>query len=132
VDALKRYPTASRRDPRVEAWFEAPDRELRRIVRPWFDQMRACGEVRELITDGHPVACAGHAAFAYVDAFAAHAAVGFFYGAELPDPARLLEGAGKRMRHVKLRWGKPADAAALGELIAAAWADIQARTRLED
>jgi hypothetical protein len=90
--------------------------------------MRECGEdVRELLHDGHPTACVGDAAFGYVDAFRAHVNVGFFHGATLDDPARLLEGAGKRMRHVKLRWGKPVNAAALNDLIAAAYQDIRSR-----
>jgi hypothetical protein len=45
----------------------------------------------------------------------------------LADPAGLLEGSGKRMRHVKLRPGKKLDEAALGNLIAAAYADIRRR-----
>ena len=43
------------------------------------------------------------------------------------DPAGLLEGAGKRMRHVKLRWAQPVNTAALSELIAAAYRDIRLR-----
>ncbi|MEJ0064366.1 MAG: DUF1801 domain-containing protein [Caulobacteraceae bacterium] len=114
---LFRFPSAVRRDPSVEAWFSEPNHELRRVVQPWFRQMRDCGaDVRELLQDGHPTACAEDAAFAYVDAFSAHVNVGFFYGAELHDPAGLLEGAGKRMRHVKVRWGQPVDEAALSEL----------------
>lgn len=77
----------------------------------------------------YPTACVGDAAFGYVDAFSAHANVGFFHGAALDDPAGLLEGPGKRMRHVKLHWGRPVDAAALGDLIAAAYRDIRARLR---
>ena len=53
--------------------------------------------------------------------------VGFFHGAALPDPARLLQGIGKFMRHVKLRPGTDTDAAALSRLIDAAYADIKAR-----
>ena len=122
------FPSAVRRDPEVEAWLGQPDHELRRLALPWFERMRDCGEdVRELLHDGHPTACAGEAAFAYVDAFSAHANVGFFFGAELPDPAGLLEGAGKRMRHVKVRWGQPVDTAALNALIAAAYRDIRLR-----
>ncbi len=125
---LLRFPSAVRRDPRIDPWFEAPDHELRRMVQPWFERMRGCGEdVREVLHDGFPTACVGDAPFAYVDAFSAHANVGFFYGAELGDPARLLEGAGKRMRHLKLRWGEPANAAAIDGLIAAAYVDIRAR-----
>jgi hypothetical protein len=51
----------------------------------------------------------------------------FFYGAALDDPANLLEGTGKHMRHVKLRWGQQVDAAALSELVAAAYRDIRLR-----
>ena len=121
-------PGAIRRDPGVDAWFHAPDHELRRIVQPWFERIRGCGsDVSELLHDGHPTACVDDAAFAYVDAFRAHANVGFFCGAALDDPAGLLEGAGKRMRHVKLHWGRPANDAALEDLIAAAYRDIRLR-----
>ena len=53
--------------------------------------------------------------------------VGFFHGAALPDPARLLQGTGKLMRHVKLRPGTATNAAALSGLIDAAYTDIKAR-----
>ena len=123
-----RFPSAVRRDPDIDAWFSRPGDELRRMARPWFDRMRGCGaDVRELLHDGHPTACAGDAAFGYVNAFTAHVNVGFFHGAALDDPAGLLEGAGKRMRHVKVRWGQPVDAAALTDLIAAAYHDIRSR-----
>ena len=126
-----RFPAALRRDPGVDAWFLKPDAELRRIAQPWFEQMRGCGgDVCELLADGHPTACVGDAAFGYVDAFSAHANVGFFFGADLDDPAGLLEGSGKRMRHVKLRWAQPVDAQALSKLISSAYRDIQ--SRLED
>ncbi|MBA3896148.1 MAG: DUF1801 domain-containing protein [Sphingomonadaceae bacterium] len=130
---LFRLPDAAEADPSVDAWFAAGEDELRRFAKPWFDRMRACGaEVRELLNDGHPTACVGDAAFGYVNAFTAHVNVGFFHGAELDDPAGLLEGSGKRMRHVKLRWGHPVDAAALNELIAAAYRDIRLRLGTED
>ncbi len=133
VTQLMRFPTAVPRDLAVAAWFSAPDNALRLFVEPWFERMRGCGaDVRELLHDGHPTACVGDAAFGYVNAFSAHANVGFFQGASLADPAGLLEGAGKRMRHVKLRWGAPVDAAALEALIEAAYRDMQARLRLED
>ena len=38
-----------------------------------------------------------------------------------------MEGAGKRMRHVKIRWAQPVNEAALGALIAAAYADMRLR-----
>jgi hypothetical protein len=98
------------------------------MVHPWFEQMRALGDdVRECLHDHMPTACVGDAAFAYVNAFSAHASIGFFHGATLPDPAGLLEGTGKRMRHVKLRPGSEADQAALADLIAAAHHDLRRR-----
>ena len=127
-DPLFRLPGAVRRAAEVDAWFVQPDHEPRRLVQPWFEQMRVLGpDVRELIHDGCPTACVDDAAFAYVGAYRAHAAVGFFHGALLDDPAGLLEGSGKRMRHVKLRWGKPVNQEALAALIAAAYCDIRAR-----
>ena len=126
---LFRFASAVRRDPGVEGWFSKPDDELRRFVLPWFEQMRSCGtDVRELLNDGHPVACVEDAAFGYVDAFHAHVNVGFFHGAALADPAGLLLGTGKRMRHVKVSWGQPVNTSALSALIAAAYRDM--RTRL--
>jgi hypothetical protein len=130
-DALFLLPSAVRRDPAVEAWFDLTD-PFRHIVQPWFEQMRALGnDVRECLHDHMPTACvetsAGPAAFAYVNAFTAHAAIGFFHGASLPDPAALLEGSGKRMRHVKLRPGAEVDEQALTALIDAAYRDTKAR-----
>jgi hypothetical protein len=128
MSQLLRFPSAVLRDPTVDAWFSKSDDELRRLARPWFEQMCGCGaDVRELLHDGHPTACVGDAAFGYVNAFRAHVNVGFFFGAMLDDPAGLLEGTGKRMRHVKLRWAQQVNAVALSELIAAAYRDIGLR-----
>ena len=100
------------------------------MARPWFERMRNCGaDVRKLLHDGCPVACVGDAPFGYVNAFKAHANVGFFHGAMLADPTGLLEGAGKRMRHVKLRFGEALDEDALSGLIADAYRDIRRRLR---
>ena len=95
--------------------------------------MRQCGaDVRELLHDGCPVACVGDVPFGYVDAFKDHVNVGFFNGSALHDPAGLLEGTGKRMRHVKVKPGRELDSEALGALIDAAYADCGARLRASD
>lgn len=127
-EELWRFPSARKRDPAVAAWFAEGPIELRSIAREWFEEMRRCGaDVRELIHDGCPVACAEDAAFAYVNAFKNHVNVGFFYGALLEDPAGLLEGSGKRMRHVKLTPDREPNAEALRALIQRAYADVRAR-----
>ena len=103
---------------------------LGEIARRWFEVMRGCGDdVRELLYDGHPTVCIGDAAFAYVNAFRAHVNVGFFRGAEIADPKRLLEGTGRFMRHVKLRPERDPDATALTQLIKTAYTDMKRRLR---
>ena len=125
---ILRFNGAVERDPAVDAWLNAHPGELGDLARQWFEVMRTCGdEVRELVHDGCPVACMGDAPFAYVNVFTSHMNVGFFHGATLSDPARLLEGSGKFMRHVKLRPGTALDAASLSKLIQAAYSDIKAR-----
>ena len=122
------FPTAVERDTAVDDWLDARAHTLGTIARRWFEVMRRCGDdVRELRHDGHPTACAGDAAFGYVNAFTAHVNVGFFRGADLDDPAGLLEGSGKFMRHVKLRPGTATNADALHRLIETAYSDIKAR-----
>ncbi|WEK44604.1 MAG: DUF1801 domain-containing protein [Candidatus Sphingomonas colombiensis] len=127
-ERLFRLSGAIRRDAQVEAWFAADHDGLRHVAGRWFERMLACGaDVGALLHDGHPTACVDDAAFGYAAAFSAHVNIGFFHGAALPDPAGLLEGTGKRMRHVKLRHGKPIDEEAVSELIAAAYRDIRSR-----
>ena len=121
-----RFPEADVRDERIDIWLTKRDDELHAIARKWFERMRGCGsDVRELIHDGCPVACVEDAAFGYVSVFKAHINVGFFRGAALKDPAGLLEGTGKNMRHVKLRPGDPIDAVALNKLIEAAYRTVK-------
>jgi hypothetical protein len=131
MSQLFRFPTAVERDPAIEAWMDERPNELGAIARRWFEVMRRCGDVRELLHDGHPTACVGDAAFGYVNAFTAHVNVGFFRGAELADPTGLLEGTGKFMRHVKLSPEREVDTAALTTLIETAYADMKRRAQAE-
>ena len=125
---LLRFHGAVERDPAIDLWMKEHAGELGSIAHEWFEAMRSCGdEVRELLHDGCPVACFGDAPFGYVNVFRSHVNVGFFQGAALPDPGWLLEGSGKFMRHVKLRPGTPANAAALSRLIENAYEDMKAR-----
>lgn len=127
-----RFPTAVARDPAVEAWMRDRPTELGAIAERWFEVLRGCGDaVRELLHDGAPTACVGDAAFAYVNAFRTHVNVGFFRGAELRDPNKLLEGAGKLMRHVKLGPGRDVDEKALETLVRDAYADMKRRVTKE-
>ena len=125
---LLRFNGGVERDPAIDAWMKEREGQLGAIARQWFEEMRKCGdEVRELVHDGCPVACLGDVPFGYVNVFTAHVNVGFFQGASLPDPAGLLHGTGKFMRHVKLRPGIPINAEALRKLIEMAYSDIKDR-----
>jgi hypothetical protein len=125
---ILRLSGGAKRDPAVDIWLAERPIELQSIAQKWFGLMRQCGDdVRELMHDGCPVACVQDAPFGYVNSFKGHVNVGFFYGAMLEDPAGLLEGSGKRMRHVKLKPGLERDTAALRGLIHAAYLDIKAR-----
>jgi hypothetical protein len=119
---------AVKREPAIDVWLDEQPPELGAIARTWFVRMRDRGEdVRELMHDGCPVACVGDFPFGYVNVFRAHVNVGFFLGAELADPMRLLQGTGKRMRHVKVRPDDDFDVAALSALIDGAYADMKSR-----
>lgn len=130
MEKLFRLSLGVRRDPAVEAWLSKQQGELGLIARTWFSRMRACGfDVLEMMHDGCPVVCVNDVPFAYVNVFKAHANVGFHFGAKLKDPAGLLEGTGKRMRHVKVTPGVPLDSKALGALIQEAYEDVKVRLR---
>ncbi|HSV47885.1 MAG TPA: DUF1801 domain-containing protein [Ramlibacter sp.] len=122
---ILRFTGAVEHDPAVDAWLNTVSGELSALAQNGFQRLRMCGtDVRELMHDGLATVCVQDAPYAYVGAFKAHVNIGFFHGVALSDPAGLLEGTGKHMRHVKLRPGQPVDEAALDALIAAAYRDI--------
>jgi hypothetical protein len=115
-------------DPEVARWFERDPAPLRSSARKWFRYIRAQGpDVRELLHDGHPTACVDGIALAYVDAFKDHINVGFFLGSTINDPAGILEGTGRYMRHVKVRPAETDKDAALFDVISRAYKDLRAR-----
>lgn len=121
-------PGGHRRNPLVDRWFESHPPALVAIARRWLEEMRLLGpDVTDLLHDGHPTACVGGLAFAYVNVFTKHVNVGFFLGTHLADPACLLEGNGRFMRHVKLEPGKFPSDGALRDLVRAAYADMRGR-----
>ncbi|MDP1932023.1 MAG: DUF1801 domain-containing protein [Gammaproteobacteria bacterium] len=121
-----RFTNTLKHDPAVEAWLLDHSDPLGALALQWFQAMRDCGaDVHELMHDGCPTACVDDAAFAYVGAYKDHVSIGFFNGSELADPNHLLEGAGKFMRHVKIRPGSNVDAAVLLKLINASYTGMK-------
>ena len=128
MDELLRFSGSIKHDPAIETWLDQQPGELGAIARQWFGRIRQCGDdVLELMHDGCATACIENVPFAYVGVFKAHANIGFFLGSQLRDPKRLLQGTGKRMRHVKVKPGEKLDSAALTALIDAAYLDVKTR-----
>src|SRR5437660_871144 len=72
----------------------------------------------------------------YISPAQSHVTLGFLFGAHLDNQHHLLQGIGKRARHIKIRTLKEAKNTALKELVKAAWNDgaasissIKQRTR---
>ncbi len=57
----------------------------------------------------------------FISAHNKHVSLGFSEGAELADPAGLLQGSGKRQRHVKIKKAADLERAGLKELLTEAW-----------
>lgn len=101
-----------------DAWFaRAPAaqadrlRALRRLIKSLGN------DIVEEFKWSRPCYSNGRGMFCYLHTTKAHAILGFEHGASLADPASLLEGTGKAMRHVKLRPGVGVDDSALVELL---------------
>ena len=126
MDKLFRLSLGVKRDPAVETWLSKQPGELGEIARKWYSRIRACGlDVLEMMHDGWPTACVRDVPFAYINVARNHVTIGFFLGADLDDPAKLLEGSGKRMRHVKLKPNEELDSKALGNLIQASYNEVK-------
>ncbi|MBL8141410.1 MAG: DUF1801 domain-containing protein, partial [Acidobacteria bacterium] len=114
---LFRLAIAADASAQVDRWLGTQTGEVGAIARTWLICLRRRGDdVRVVMHDGGPTACVAGAAFAYVGSFSAHVSVGFFHGAALPDPAGLLQGSGKFMRHVKIVPGRSLDRPAIEAL----------------
>ena len=65
--------------------------------------------------------------YAYIGVHRSHLNLGFYHGASLEDPCGILEGAGKRLRHVKIRGVAAAQKPAIRALLAQAIEDRRRR-----
>ena len=126
MEDIFRLSGAKKWNPDIDQWLAEQESELSEIALAWFSRLRECGDdIRELMHDGCPHACVSDAAFAYVNVFKAHVNLGFYHGSKLRDESNLLEGTGKRMRHVKLRPGYEIDERQLMQFITDAYIDIK-------
>jgi hypothetical protein len=68
--------------------------------------------------------------FGYICPMEKYVRLGFYYGDALPDPAGLLVGEGKRLRHIKLYTLADAERPEIRALIAAAVQERKATLRV--
>lgn len=61
--------------------------------------------------------------YAYIAPQRGYVNLGFYHGAQLHDPLGMLEGTGKGLRHVKVRWLADVEKTGMQELVAAAVAE---------
>jgi hypothetical protein len=126
MGALVEKPVSDR--PLQELYPDATH-EVRSIIK----ELRAI--VRAQLPDAHEVYYHGALGYGpsgsyldrvlYISAQKGYANLGFFYGTHLADPNHLLEGSGKRMRHVKIRIAPLAASTRshLSQLVREAWLD---------
>ncbi|MEP5610654.1 MAG: DUF1801 domain-containing protein [Cyclobacteriaceae bacterium] len=132
MEKLLKYSGKDIQEIDMDPWLEQKPEDLRPIAIKWFNAIKKCGsDVEDIFHDDYPIGCVETAPFAYVNVFTSHVNVGFFYGAELPDQKGLLEGTGKRMRHIKLRPDSTYDDKEILTLIYLAYTDVKARLLLE-
>lgn len=130
MEKLLRYTGKDIQDITMDSWLAKKPEHLHPIAIKWFRTIKECGnDVQDIFHDNYPMGCVQEAPFAYVNVFTSHVNVGFFYGTALPDHSGILEGTGKRMRHIKLRPGETHDDKAIKSLIEAAYSDIQKRLK---
>lgn len=128
MTTLLKYFGKDLQDIDFEPWLEQKPDALHQLARKWHSAIQNCGEdVSVIFHDNYPIGCVEDAPFAYINVFTKHVNLGFFYGTNLPDPLGLLEGNGKRMRHIKLKPGEKLSEEYLSEILQHAYLDIKDR-----
>ncbi|MEM7531852.1 MAG: DUF1801 domain-containing protein [Chloroflexota bacterium] len=116
----------------IEAHVEPIARRLKEVVLAGFP------DAVEVVRLGDAAASYGvgekkmSEAHVYIMPKARYVNLGFYHGAGLPDLDGLLEGTGKKLRHVKVRSLEDADKPAVQALIAAALAERRSALGIED
>jgi hypothetical protein len=113
-------------NPTVDEWFEKLTPDLQIITRELITVARKnMPKVHEFIYHdavGYSVNDSPFDRICYIaPQKKGYVNFGFFFGAGLPDPKKLLIGEGKRLRHVKIWSVEEAKNPALAKLIAATW-----------
>jgi hypothetical protein len=79
----------------LEEWQADIVEGVRRVV------LKAAPDALEVVKWAQPV-YESNGPFAYIKAFKNNVNFGFWRGIDIPDPDKILQGSGDKMRHVKL------------------------------
>lgn len=94
----------------TDDWFAAVEPTQRKILLELRDMIMAIEPAAtESIKWNRPCYANARGLFCYLHSTRSYAVLGFQQGASLSDPAGLLEGTGKDMRHVKFDRNRRAD-----------------------
>ena len=114
----------------TEPQVEAIARQLRKVI------LRGSSEAIEVVRLGDKAASYGvgpkkmSESHVYIMPKAKYVNLGFWHGVNIPDPSNLLEGTGKKMRHVKVHSLEKANQPEVRELIDQAL--LERKTALQD
>ena len=132
MDKLLKYIGKDIQNIEFNSWLKDMSNELHPLAKKWMKEIQYCGkDVKIIFHDFYPMGCVDNAPFAYVNVYKHHMNVGFFFGAELVDKFGLLEGTGKRGRHIKLFPDLEYDEKEIKSLIHASYVDIKQRLKDE-
>jgi hypothetical protein len=127
-----RYPGAKRRDPAIDAYARSVEGPLGSTIIRLVSLVRSAVPGHdEVLFHGAPSFCIEGEPFCYLVGYPRHVNLGFCDGVALSDPAGLLRGRGKSMRHVRLAPEKPFPAAALAHLVAQSVRRVRARRKAD-
>jgi hypothetical protein len=119
-------------NPTVDEWLEKFPPEIQDIIRALIAVARTCMPgVHEFIYHdavGYSINDPPFDRICYIaPQKKGYVNFGFFFGTGVPDPESLLEGEGKRIRHVKIWSVEEAKNPALAQLIVETWKQAPAR-----
>jgi len=105
----------------IDAYVERKDKELGRVAGGLRALMKkTVPDTKESVNPWKIPTFESNGPLCFFSIAKQHITFGFLRGTSLPDPAKLLEGTGKNLRHVKLRTMEDLRKPALKKLIQAA------------
>jgi hypothetical protein len=128
MEKLLRFISKDIQNINFEEWLKTKPKDLQSLATHLYQQLQTCcPDVILKFHDDYPIGCVENIPFAYVNVYTKHINIGFFYGAFFFDEHQLLQGTGKRMRHVKITPDQPSNNPMINTFLRTAYLDIKKR-----